>query len=361
MNENSAPTYAKTNKGSSPLNGFGPRSYQKGSLSLWKLFFLGVFALALSTVPILGLFAAMPLVMGTLLYGRVPSYAMSAVLSFALLVLAQGGFFSAAANEMLLAQFSLITFSAVVSVLVSEIILRKIQPAQGLFRVGGVMALVFLFGFGAYMAVNGLDQIREYANVLVVEQFEAIKAQEQYKSIVKEGNEEASSLEAFLSAPKELSDWLVTWVPGVAAMVIFIACWMTLFLVLKNSLVWRTRFDYPYALDDLIKFRLPEQIVWVLILGLGLTLAGSSMENFLLSMVGFNILYALGVLYFFQGFGIYLDFLNHLKIFGFLRPLLVIFTVFMAARVIALVGVFDMWANFRRFLTHKNDHEGDIK
>ena len=44
-----------------------------------------------------------------------------------------------------------------------------------------------------------------------------------------------------------------------------------------------------------------------------------------------------------------------LKIFGFLRPLLVIFTVFMAARVIALVGVFDMWANFRRFLTHKNE------
>lgn len=361
MSENSTPTYAKTSKEHSSFKGPGQKSYQKGELSLWKLLFLGVFALALATVPLLGFFVATPLIIATLMYGRKLSYSMSIVLVGLFLFLSQSGWASKAVSDMMLAQFTLLVFGSVVAVLASEIILRKMDPAKGAIRVGILSAVIFLGGVAVYTAITGMDQVRERTISFVSEQVEIFKADERYQAVVKEGGEEAGKLEEVLSSPKELGEYFLSWVPGVLSMGVFIAVWIALFLVLKNSLVWKARFEYPYGLEELVKFRLPDQMVFVLIAGLGMTLAGSSLENFSLSTIGFNILYCLGILYFFQGFGIYLGFLDHLKIFGFLRPIMIIFTVFMAPRLVALVGVFDMWVNFRRFFNNKNENEGDMK
>lgn len=361
MRDNSTPTYAKTNKDQSSLYNRSGKSYEQGQLGLWKLLFLGVFALALSTVPLLGLFVATPLVMASILYGRMKSYLMSAVLVIGTLALSRVSGISADVSSLLAMQFSLLFFGSLVAVATSEIILRKIAPTVGVLKVGATFALIVFFILGGYVAFTGMGQLRTDVEGVVNSRVELLKAEPEYQAFLKNGGEQAQELESVLSQTKEIGDSLITWMPAAAAASFLIATWVAMLLVLRNSMVWRVRFDYPFHTSDLLKFRLPDQFVWVLILGMVLALAGASLENFAARVFGFNILYALGVFYFFQGLGIYLDFLTHLRIFGLMRSLLVIFTVFMAHKVIAFIGVFETWANFRRFFNNENDNEGDIK
>ncbi len=361
MRDNSTPTYAKTNKERSSLYNRSGKSYEQGQLGLWKLLFLGLFSLALSTVPLLCLFVAAPLVMASILYGRSKSYLMSAVLVVGTYLLSTQAGLSDELSSIFSIQFSLLLFGSLVAVAVSEIILRKVAPAAGVFKVGAAFALITFFTLGGYVSTKGMEQVRTDVQSLVSARVEELKAEPEFKEFIKNGGEQATQLESAIAQSKEMADSFITWMPAAAAVGFFIATWVAMLLVLRNSLVWRVRYDYPFHTGDLVKFRLPDQLVWVLILGLSMALVGSSLENFAAKAFGFNILYALGVFYFFQGLGIYLDFLTHLRIFGLMRSLLVIFTVFMAAKVIAFIGVFETWANFRRFFNNQNDNEGDIK
>lgn len=361
MRDNSTPTYAKTNKEHSSLYNRAGKSYEQGQLGLWKLLFLGVFALALSTVPLLGLFVATPLVMASILYGRTKSYLMSAILVFGTYILSRVPGMSADVGSIFAMQFSLLLFGSLVAIATSEIILRKVAPTVGVLKVGASFALIVFFTLGGFAVFKGMEQVRTDAESVVSSRIEQLRTEPEYQQFLKNGGEQAIALESTLSQTKEISDSFITWMPAAAAVGFFIATWVAMLLVLRNSMVWRVRFDYPFHTNDLLKFRLPDQFVWVLILGMAMALVGSSLENFAIKAFGFNILYALGVFYFFQGLGIYLDFLTHLRIFGLMRSLLVIFTVFMAAKVIAFIGVFETWANFRRFFNNQNDNEGDIK
>lgn len=361
MRDNTTPTYAKTNKEHSSLYNRSGKSYEQGQLGLWKLLFLGLFALALSTVPLLCLFVATPLVMASILYGRTKSYLMSTILVVGTLALSKLPGMSPEVSSILSIQFSMLLFGSLVALVVSEIILRRVSPTVGVFKVGATLALVAFFTLGGYVSTTGMEQVRNEVESVVTTRVNELKAEPEYKEFLKTGGEQALDLESALSQTKEISDGLITWMPAAAAVGFFIATWVAMLLVLRNSIVWRVRYDYPFYSSDLLKFRVPDQLVWILILGMGMVLAGSSLENFTASAFGWNILYALGVFYFFQGLGIYLDFLTHLRIFGLMRSLLVIFTVFMASKVIAFIGVFEIWANFRRFFNNQNDNEGDIK
>ena len=70
--------------------------------------------------------------------------------------------------------------------------------------------------------------------------------------------------------------------------------------------------------------------------------------------IGLTGLSTLGVFYFFQGFGIYLAFLDSFKVTGFVRTLLVVATVMMANKMIAIIGLLDMFLDFKKMI-NKND------
>ena len=76
-------------------------------------------------------------------------------------------------------------------------------------------------------------------------------------------------------------------------------------------------------------------------------------------VIGRNLLYCLGVFYLFQGFGVYNDFLKYLRIGGFIKTLFIAFTLILGARYLALLGIFDLWFDFRRFFTNSKKDEGD--
>jgi hypothetical protein len=108
----------------------------------------------------------------------------------------------------------------------------------------------------------------------------------------------------------------------------------------------------------LLRFKVPEHVVFLLIIGLAVYLGadyglGSQAEVF-----GSNVLGCLAVLYFFQGFGIYNDYMAFLKMGPFLRMILTTLTVLFAWKMLVAVGVFDLWFNFRKFIKKQNG-EGD--
>ena len=76
-------------------------------------------------------------------------------------------------------------------------------------------------------------------------------------------------------------------------------------------------------------------------------------------VIGRNLLYCLGVFYLFQGFGVYNDFLKFLKIGGFIKTLFIAFTLILAAKFLAILGIFDLWFDFRRFFTNLKKDKGD--
>ena len=97
--------------------------------------------------------------------------------------------------------------------------------------------------------------------------------------------------------------------------------------------------------------------MWPLIGGLALAVGGDYLFGSTGITIGANLLYCLSVFYFFQGFGIMSALLDHIKLKGFLRAMLTVSALVLAWRVLVIVGVFDNWVNFRKFLIDKS--EGD--
>ena len=75
-------------------------------------------------------------------------------------------------------------------------------------------------------------------------------------------------------------------------------------------------------------------------------------------VVGFNILYCLGTLYFFQGFGVFYDYLRSKNLVGFGKSIVLMLVLVFAWRMLVFVGLLDLWVNFRKFYV-KKEIEGE--
>ena len=95
-------------------------------------------------------------------------------------------------------------------------------------------------------------------------------------------------------------------------------------------------------------------MVFLLIAGLGLAVGGEHIGLAAYEAWGFTIIKCLGLFYFFQGFGVFSDFLSFIGIAGFFRTLIVMAIIFMANYIIALAGLFDNWFDFRRYFIKRN-------
>ncbi|MCO4792191.1 MAG: DUF2232 domain-containing protein [Bacteriovoracaceae bacterium] len=320
--------------------------------SLGKLLFLGVISLALSASGPLTLFAAVPMIMAFLLYGRGKAYFLGGVVLVATVVLAK--VFPSFSHL-----WGIFLFVLINAVLVSEIIFRRWPPARGLIVMG--FALVCFVG----ALVAGVSLSTENTLSIEIEKgvttaLNAIKSSEENKVLLESGDERAQALKEVLDNPKIIVNQIINWSPSAIFVGIFFGLWVSLFLILRNSLIWRDQLGYPFGLSDLVKFKVPEYTVWPLIAGLILFVGGEYLSlGPVAEVIGGNILLCLGVFYFFQGFGIYLDTLNFFGVFGLFRTLMIMTTLFMAWQLIVFVGIFDTWINFRKFLVKKNTDEGD--
>ncbi len=315
----------------------------KPNLSIGKLLFLAALAAALTTLPIINLFAAIPLMMAILLYGRKKGYAVS--LLYIALLLGLVGVLEA----------SIGVFNIFVSVLITEIILRSVHPMRGVIRVSLVLSVIFVSMFAGLCLVEKKGPV-EYVNSMVTVSLTKLKEQnpEQLKQKITSDmtygeflkDKESEIKETFIRPIKMPSTIF-------AGLILYI--WFSIFLILRNSMVWRLIVQYPYASRDLLQFRMPDFYIYFVIIGLALTVAGEYLLGSVGELIGLNIVITLGVFYFFQGLGIFLEFLNKLRVFGFLRLVIVSMTVFTAHFLIAAIGVFDYWLNFRSRMKQNNN------
>jgi hypothetical protein len=313
-----------------------------------KLIFLGIISLALCNFGPLSIFAPVPLSIAILLYGFKKSAALAlGCLSFLFLI-------SLKIPESSVV-IGLYVFAIIYSLLIIRVITAGQKPVEGIMRNGGMFLLAIFLFLGVYELL-GEKSIVVIVQETVEKTLNTVKTEN--VNLLNSGTEQARILQDLIEKPKAVTKDIFHWAPAAIFSMVFLSLWASLLMVLRNALIWKKVTPYPYSMNDLIKFRMPYQSVWVLIVGLVLTLAGDYTHE-LIAVGGVNILYCLGVFYFFSGLGVFLDLLTHIRFFGFIRTFTVIFTIFLGWQLITLIGVFDTWFNFRKFFKRKND-EGDI-
>ncbi len=304
-----------------------------------KLAFLGLVSASLSSF--LPIFAPVPMVLASLQYGRVIGLIFGIVCS--LFLIGMSMIFK------VVTPFIYIPFviSFIFSLMVSESFFRKISPVKGIIYHGLFVIAVLVSIWGGLVAFTDFSLSVELKKVIT----------EVVDSVLVKNPD----LFPEDKATQIRTDMIKAYTEGIPAAIvtgIFITLWLSFFVILRNSAIWLRGVDYPYTVDGLIKFKVPYHFVWPLIASLALMLLGDKIAGKELALLGENVLYMLGVFYFFQGFGIYIDLLNKLKIYGFLRSMFIIITVVLGFRLVAVVGMFDMWFDIRKFFD-KFDKKSD--
>ena len=314
---------------------------QSQSESYKRLAALTLASLLMCLSFVMSFVASFPVALASLLFGRIKGYGAAIVawiLSFFI------SFFVLHDPFM----FATYTGALIVTVLCSEIVLRNAPPMKGIV-VGGI-ALIALFFGGVFATFSGKDVgVKEY----LAREIESKKGQFEasLKKQVGEANEDAFQVLALLERPEVLAQKLLNEAPGYIAMGIFFILWANIFLLLKSKRNFLGD-PLPYSDYDLINFKTPDQLIWAVIAALALAVFGDAIGPSY-QVAGMTGLKVLGVFYFFQGFGLYISFLNYVGLGGFLRTVLVALTVLTAAQVLALLGLFDLFVNFRRFMKKK--------
>src|SRR3989339_644214 len=313
-----------------------------------RWFFMGLTSVILCTLGPLSIFAPFPLLSVFLLYGRLKGHILG--LGILLLLVA----FSAQLDRSHLIM-GIFLMNFLFAALLAEIILRQEHPITGLLKAGGGIVLIVAAIF-TMIYLSSDFSLEKYLSTAISEKLTQFKTEN--AKLLEESGEEAAVLKDLLDKPERLVADVIPWLPSMAFATIFIYLWINLFMALQNIRAWRFFTPYKYALKELVYFKVNEYLVWPLIAGLGLVLAGEHFVGKLGMAFGQNLLTGLSVFYFLQGFGVLLDFLTHVKIFGFMRSLFTVFTIYLEWRIVVIIGVFDLWFDFRKFLK-KNDKEGD--
>ncbi len=308
-----------------------------------RLFFLILLSLALTNLGfdgflgigqyfgLLSFLAPVPLAMAILIYGR--KLALS--LAFGLVaLLALGAWFVPQVGVVAGAYF----FTAFYAFLVTVVIQNDVSPIKGVLYIGTVLVIILWIMIGGYnLAVEG--GIHQYITQMVDASLKQVPNQK--------------------IDPKVLVDYIQTMGPIYITIAPFLALWACFFLVMRNSIFWNHRVSYSYSGKDMVSFRAPDYLIYPLAAGLALSLTGGYYEIDKMALIGNILLSFVGVFYFFQGFGVFLDSLNHFKIAGFMRSFLVVFVIILAQVWLAVLGVLDTWFDLRKFFRKKLD-EGDI-
>ena len=320
--------------------------------SFGKLIFLAVISVALCSFGPLSVFAPVPLILAFLLYGRLITLFVGGVCTSALWFVSVKYAIPLVIAGMYLSAF-------LYAILIAEVILRNINPVKGLIYSG--IILVSIIG-GSLIGYNRVSKVsvKTELKTSIVKLLGMVKEQNKDNVALNSNGEEARTFQDFISKPEELSNEIFGVLPAVIFVFAFFGLWISLYMTLRNISIWRYKHPYSYSLKDLINFRAPDFFVWPLILSLVCVVGSDYGLPKIALTIGTNLLYCLGIFYLFQGFGVYNAFLKYLKVGGFLKTMFVVFTLVMAYKFLAILGMFDLWFDFRKFLTNKKKDEGDI-
>lgn len=277
----------------------------------------------LPVVSVLNLFVPAPAIYYSFKKGRVAGFAIVA-LSMILLMVPMAG----------AAPFSLFMMLAftVIAVSLPELVGRQYGGGKSIAITVAVTVISIVLAAVAYRFTVGIDFQVEVAKAL--KDMESMSS-EMYKQMgVKEDPEVTRA------ALKSLMDLMLTIFPALTVIGLSIMAAVNL-LVIRTLSYRLPRFP---VIQPFSSYRNYDHLIWLLILS-GFGMLGTHP----LSKVALNVLVVLLFLYLLQGLAITTHFFDRLKVGSFIRAffyLLLLIVPYMAVAVLVL-GIFDLWGNFR--------------
>jgi len=304
---------------------------QPPRLSLSRLLLLGASSVVLCLSYLMALFTPFPLAMATVMYGRVKGYALG-LAGFSVCLLLGAFFF----KDYTLAASYLILLT--ISTIVSESSLRSWRPVRTVVVTGVVfLGLVLAIGAGYLQDQNlTLHSAVTKEVTLVLERLTEARTQGML-------SQDLSDLG--LNRPAgEIAQEMIETLPGYLFAGTFFILWVNMYLVLKGRRLLQPEQDHSYDERTLLDFKVPFAGAYLVAASLALAVWGDKIPWG--TVAGLTVLRAVGVFYFFQGFGVSLSFLNHFNVVGFFRTLAIMVVVFFAPWLLAVVGLFDTFFDF---------------
>ncbi len=125
--------------------------------------------------------------------------------------------------------------------------------------------------------------------------------------------------------------------------------WLGVVFMLRFSPQWRQQIGYRSSIKELIQYKNPEWLIFPVLVLISLLLVCYYQKWEMVNVAVISLLFFFSFFYFLQGFGVYADFLRYLRLKGFMRMLFVFVAVVFMSRMLAVIGFFDLWINFRKF------------
>lgn len=312
---------------------------QTPQLSTGRLLLLGVSSVILCISFIMSVFAPFPLALAVILYGRTKGF-LTGILGLVLSYL----FATLVYSDHTLFGFYACVF--VFGIAIAEIVIRGVSPVKGMVTFGLGFIFLLMASLGGVIKSQNMT-----VEQFVLHQIEksSDKIAEQKKLIAESADKDSIEVLQLLDRPDLIAKELIESFPSYFFIGVFLMLWFNMFLVLKSRRLLMTTHEYPYSERNLLNFKVPFGFVLLLVAGLVLAIWGKDIGYQYSEMIGYTIIKCLGIFYFFQGFGVFSDLLTFLGIAGLFRTLIVMAVIFMANYLIAAVGLFDNWFDFRKY------------
>lgn len=308
--------------------------------SIGRAMMMGILSIILCISMIMTVFTPFPIGLAAVIFGRAKGIILAVLASAAFFVFSTklGGDYSL---------FGFYFACAVLAIVLAEIVTREIHPVRGILAIGLAVIVMMSGMLYSYQQEKGdsmktiiVETLKTTFKPYIDVQVEQLKERE---------DKRAFQDMALLSQPDKMADRIIKEAPGVFFVSLFFMLWANLFMLLKSNRVFNQKVDAKYTDLDLLNFKVPELVIIPVIGSLMLSVWGDYLGSWVPDL-GLNLITCFAVFYFFQGFGIYIAFLNRMKIKGFIRTTLVVIGVLTAGQVLAILGLFDMFVNFRKLL-----------
>ncbi len=239
-------------------------------------------------------------------------------------------------------------FSLLVASSIYFIIKKKLSLLRSFFLLGHLVFAVVLL---PSLYFNAMEEggIRG----LISEQMNKITSEvEKNKTAILEGQGEQARemMDLLTNSSGELVNQLAQTYYFYLYAFVFLFLWWNFVLIFK-SLHSFLRHHYPYSYRELLYFKVSEYFIWPTLVLLAFYLFGDTFlaKDTLYLVEG--LFYCGAIFYFFQGIGVFLELLDHLKIFGMIRTFFMIGSILFGLwKVLPLVGVLDLFLNFKSLL-----------
>jgi uncharacterized protein YybS (DUF2232 family) len=275
---------------------------------------------------ILGLLAPFPAILSRLRFGRGTALIVTLAATTLLTLV-----FEAQAGILYLVQ------CGVIALLLPEFLLRDFGAARSIAWTTAVNLVLYTVVAMAIIFIN--DQSPSQIHGMVLSEINASISHA--LAFYEKADIKADDLVALKQSLTSAANLLMRIYPALATLLLIIMAGFNLALVKRYSL----RFDIKVKIDEFRHYRNPDLLVWVLIA------AGFAMlsDLSLLAAPALNVLVVLGALYFLQGMAVIFSLLFRFGSAAALRVMLYLLLIVQpyVAALVAAIGVFDLWGDFR--------------